>query len=471
MSNTLDLTYLEKLGMSNTGITLAKFQKFCQQFQSSINRETYTARKGEENPWDKIPGADDRSFYFTSFKRRNDDHLVGILQASEEHPGAGRDVQVCQVQALTNNGRQNLEKTLRGGQHCQKKERERSAAAQALTISLFSPRLRRAQTTDGRMAAYCGNDTVNLSVYELREEQLEVLKEITAVITGLGLFTIVTSSVAVLVIVKSPELHTQSFFLIGFCSMNDFVSGLAYFTFGLHRLLQPYEVEGLLQSQCCRRASVMFYSQTFTVFLAILLAVDRAVAIFRPVFYRSVRFSKFYLPMVIVFWLVSVIETVLMIIVSLNDNRLVKFCESNECWGSTTAVFVYQGTTVFLVVIVVLFSIAIIGLTHARNAVFRESHHLPQRAKRVKMHLTVIRTEAVILIIITLSQICGRVCVLVAYSVSDRFLKTIFISAFRILIATTAASNFFTYVVRSSKFRASFWKMLLRRNATNNQCC
>ncbi|VDP04357.1 unnamed protein product [Soboliphyme baturini] len=301
-------------------------------------------------------------------------------------------------------------------------------------------------------------------VYNLSSELHYINNSTQAMVVALGMIALCTSLLVLFVVCKSKQLRSKSFFLMVLQSCNDLFSGINFIVLGMGSLLKFIVNENVSGKVCCQIYAILFTSETLSIYLVLAMAIDRAVAVFRPVLYKELRLIKFQIPMVVISVIITLSQTVLMLWNGFYSGEMFLSCDSNFCLGTINTVYIIQGINVGSAMLIVLISTIMILVMRAKRKVF-QTRGLPQLGKFKFIQQTrEIKVQVGMMVITVVSQISGRICLLLALYTKHDDSYHRFLYSFRGLIALNAVLDFFVYFLGSCEFRTALKQLFFPLN-------
>ncbi|VDP22540.1 unnamed protein product [Soboliphyme baturini] len=280
-----------------------------------------------------------------------------------------------------------------------------------------------------------------------------------------GLVAVIASSLVVYAFCKSRKLRRKGFALLCLSSINDLLAGACFASMGVAELAHLIDLHDVGGSVCCSTLSLMFTCETLALYLALSMAIDRFIAVMRPVLYERLSFVYVQLPMVLFTVVFTTTQTALMVVNTVDKQNLVAdSCDIIYCTGSPNYLMLIQGVNLFFSSAIIVICLTMICIMRYKHKQFR-TRGMPHLGEfNFKQQTRQIRLQLGVMFITVISQISGRVCIVLATFATSFESYDHLVKLFRTLICCNSAMNFFVYVIATPDVRTCIKQLFVKPN-------
>ncbi|KRY87747.1 hypothetical protein T4D_4444 [Trichinella pseudospiralis] len=165
----------------------------------------------------------------------------------------------------------------------------------------------------------------------------ELTTGISIVLILLAVTATCTSSLVLFIFIKEEKLRTRYFLTMAAMALNDLLTGLCYSCIQSWKLIRDMSVSSDALSadpDCCSRTAFVSFCNNNALMSAVVLTVDRAVAITYPLSYRHMSLLKFHVPLFVIAYTYSF--SLSLVIGIQGHKKPIPFnrCGPELCWNS-----------------------------------------------------------------------------------------------------------------------------------------
>ncbi|KRX85325.1 Rho-associated protein kinase 1 [Trichinella sp. T6] len=263
-----------------------------------------------------------------------------------------------------------------------------------------------------------------------------------------------TSSLVLFIFIKEEKLRTRYFLTMAAMALNDLLTGLCYSCIQSWKLIRDMSVNSDVLSadpDCCSRTAFVSFCNNNALMSAVVLTVDRAVAITYPLSYRHMSLLKFHVPLFVIAYTYSF--SLSLVIGIQGHKKPIPFnrCGPELCWNSWEIVHSVQNFNMY-------------------NTIKYQKRNLIQLFY-IKYHeqMRVMRTLSSVILIVIITQIIGRVLRRLSFLQTTEIYFTILYKSFSLLTVLNAVLNFFICILTSTEFRLSLKELFIHSNIVSPQ--
>lgn len=308
----------------------------------------------------------------------------------------------------------------------------------------------------------------SLTLKEISLNHLADSNAVSGLFMIVGMLAIATGMVSSITILKTKELRTKFYILYFGVAIDDIIMGAGYMGMAAKRFSRYISGIGEVMPRwlCCWESSVLYFSQTLGLYMALTLAIDRMFSTSKPILYKYMKNHYLTYPLIAGAWFLSMFETIYMICQGYTEKEDVLIsCGTASCWlRFSKSITLYTHLGISFVIIATNLVLIVLVRYQLKRATKHKSNGYLAHSKN-NLQVKVLKTLTLVIVSHSTSHISTRLglLILMYQSVEDPELTPLGI-VLRNLVVINAASHFFIYYTTSCEFRDGVKKLFSMAN-------
>ncbi|KRZ14527.1 hypothetical protein T11_5472 [Trichinella zimbabwensis] len=295
----------------------------------------------------------------------------------------------------------------------------------------------------------------------------ELTTGISIVLILLAVTATCTSSLVLFIFIKEEKLRTRYFLTMAAMALNDLLTGLCYSCIQSWKLIRDMSVSSDVLSadpDCCSRTAFVSFCNNNALMSAVVLTVDRAVAITYPLSYRHMSLLKFHVPLFVIAYTYSF--SLSLVIGIQGHKKPIPFnrCGPELCWNSWEIVHNVQNFNMSIAGGILMVNLFVILFSRYNTIKYQKRNLIQLFYIKYHEQMRVMRTLSSVILIVIITQIIGRVLRRLSFLQTTEVYFTLFYKSFSLLTVLNAVLNFFICILTSTEFRLSLKELFIHSN-------
>ncbi|KFD58555.1 hypothetical protein M514_00781 [Trichuris suis] len=300
-------------------------------------------------------------------------------------------------------------------------------------------------------------EMTNLSaeIWSMSDEMTVTALAFSVVICVLSVVVVIANAVILLVLFKSKKLRTKHFLTLGLLSINDVLLGVTSLCYESWQLSSLSSNSVKTVSSCCYHTLPLQFFLSNDLFFIAILALERTVAAFQPLFYENISSLLLPFPLIAIALCSSISITTITAIYNEGRSEKTLYCSNDDCWQESQKDVVMHLCYISVAIVVLVLNATVLFRVIQKAHSYKSRHLKNIFALKFSEQIRLLRMVSYITITLLLSQIVARSLRIMSSQSVDEQEKFFFYGLYRLLCLFCSTCNFFIYFFNSDEFRST----------------